>query len=447
MRLITPEDVQDIEVDPNWSPLHMLGAVCERALEIYAKETKNAKKISMSQVEENSPSRMVEFPKSLTRINLKTDTAIVDGDEISNLTNAERRELKKRVMGFDMTGYASWKSNNTTDHVTWSVKDALDKKEGGLITDEAEELLSRQEGLRREKKLKRPVEEAERRRIRGSSSSLKRKRSDQEKKCVAKKRDFKRIQSKTKHIPMPENVKNRIKELGKQVKELKLIIEKGIYKTDASKSHNRLSIPISQIVEKFLREEEEEYLCSSMCNDDDKKNSKKDRVNSKKVRVIEPSLKISELVLRRWEMKKEKSMSVSYVLNGKWTKIRTNNHIKMGSRIQLWAVRMDDEELIIVLVKLPDDEGEGDQVNIKEGDQVTTEGEDIEEQEEGPGASEALQIENVELKAHVTALSREIKKLNAEVKDLTKQLLNSHSTESVRMEMLIKSFAPTAPPY
>ncbi|XP_047249892.1 B3 domain-containing protein At1g05920-like [Capsicum annuum] len=367
MRLITPEDVQDIEVDPNWSPLHMLGAVCERALEIYAKETKNAKKISMSQVEENSPSRMVEFPKSLTRINLKTDTAIVDGDEISNLTNAERRELKKRVMGFDMTGYTSWKSNNTTDHVTWSVKDALDKKEGGLITDEAEELLSRQERLRREKKLKRPMEEAERRRIRGSSSSLKRKRSDQEKKCVAKKRDFKRIQSKTKHIPMPEHVKNRIKELGKQVKELKLIIEKGIYKTDASKSHNRLSIPISQIVEKFLREEEEEYLGN--------------RVNSKKVRVIEPSLKISELVLRRWEMKKEKSMSVCYVLNGKWTKIRTNNHIKMGSRIQLWAVRMDDEELIIVLVKLPDDEEEGDQVNIKEGDQVTTEGEDIEEQE------------------------------------------------------------------
>ncbi|KAJ8569693.1 hypothetical protein K7X08_006270 [Anisodus acutangulus] len=219
--------------------------------------------------------------------------------------------------------------------------------------------------LKREKKLKRPMDEVERRRIiRGSSSGLKRKRSisddqeDEEKFCVPKKRNFiklKKIKSETKQIPhveLPENVKNRINELGKRVKE--------VYKTDASESHNRLSIPAAKMT-KFLSDEEEQHLCT--------RNGKK--MNPKKVRVIYPSLRISVLELRRWEMhkkvskqkqKEESKMSVSYVLNGKWTKMRFNNDIQEGDEIQIWAVRMDDDELIIVLVKLLDEE----EVDIEE---------------------------------------------------------------------------------
>ncbi|XP_060215717.1 uncharacterized protein LOC132642652 [Lycium barbarum] len=305
------------------------------------------------------------------------------------MKSSERTKFKKRIMSFDMTGYTSWKSNTTTDVVTWSWKDELDKKQDSDHHEEDDENVCHEESLRREKDLKRPMVDVERRIIRGSSSGLKRERSlsddqeDEEKLCVPKKRNFikfKRTKSESEQIPhaeLPENVKNRINQLGKRVKEVKLIIQKEIYKTDASESHNRLSIPAAQITDKFLRDKEEEHLCM--------RNGKK--VNPLEVRVIDPSLKISVLELRRWEMKKvrkevmkslnskqkqkeESKTSVSYVLNGKWTEMRIANGIEEGHRIQIWAVRMDDDdELIIVLVKLPDE--------------VTTEEEDvrIEEQE------------------------------------------------------------------
>uniref|UniRef100_M1BGX3 Uncharacterized protein n=1 Tax=Solanum tuberosum TaxID=4113 RepID=M1BGX3_SOLTU len=61
--------------------------------------------------------------------------------------------------------------------------------------------------------------------------------------------------------------------------------------------------------------------------------------NFKKVRVIDLFLDIGELELRRWETK----MSVCYVLNGKWTKMCICN-INEGNMIQIWDVRMDDDE-------------------------------------------------------------------------------------------------------
>lgn len=115
----------------------------------------------------------------------------------------------------------------------------------------------------------------------------------------------------------------------------------------------------------FLTDEEEEYLC--MCTTGNRK-------NFKEVRVIDPSLDIGELELRRWEMKKQRKkskMSVSYVLNGKWTKMRIRNKIKEHNKIQIWAVRMDDEELIIVLVKLPPPDEEEEEGDIEEQEGVS----------------------------------------------------------------------------
>ncbi|KAG5618977.1 hypothetical protein H5410_018801 [Solanum commersonii] len=111
-----------------------------------------------------------------------------------------------------------------------------------------------------------------------------------------------------------------------------------------------------------LTDEEEEYLC--MYSNDNRR-------SLKKVRVIDPSLDIDELELRRWEM----NMSASYVLNGKWTKMRIRNKIKKGDRIQIWAIRMDDHELIIVIVKQED---EGDEE--EDDDEVTIQEATIEEQ-------------------------------------------------------------------
>nr|XP_004236419.2 putative B3 domain-containing protein At2g27410 [Solanum lycopersicum] len=154
----------------------------------------------------------------------------------------------------------------------------------------------------------------------------------------------KRKKSETgKILPMPQIVKDRINQLEKGVKEVKFIIEKEIFKTDCGEHQNRLSIPITQVVEKFLTDEEEKYLCMP---------SNGNRINFKKVRVIDPSLDIYELELRRWKM----TESAIYALNGKWTKMRVRNKIKKGNTIQIWAVRMDDDELIIVIMKLSPDE-------------------------------------------------------------------------------------------
>ncbi|XP_049393322.1 B3 domain-containing protein At5g24050-like [Solanum stenotomum] len=236
------------------------------------------------------------------------------------------------------------------EHVLDKEKEA----ETAMHQAERQEPFNQQILLMKEKKLK----------DQGKARIISRRREEEKYRIVGKKRNFKRTKSETGEIlPMPQIVKNRINQLEKDVKEVKLIIEKEIYKTDASEPHNRLSIPTTQILEKFLTDEEEEYLC--MYSNDNRR-------NLKKVRVIDPSLDIDELELRRWEM----NMSASYVLNGKWTKMRIRNKIKKGDRIQIWAVRMDDDELIIVIVKLSPDEEEEDD------DEVTIQEANIEEQKD-----------------------------------------------------------------
>lgn len=60
---------------------------------------------------------------------------------------------------------------------------------------------------------------------------------------------------------------------------------------------------------------------------------------------------------------------------------------------------------------------------------------------EGPGAAKALWAKNTELKKMVSILIKEVQGLNANVKDLTKKLLNSHVVESSRIEVLLKSLS------
>lgn len=49
---------------------------------------------------------------------------------------------------------------------------------------------------------------------------------------------------------------------------------------------------------------------------------------------------------------------------------------------------------------------------------------------EGPSTVEALATEYAELQTKVAALTKEVRRLNIEVKDLTKKLMNSHVVES-----------------
>ncbi|XP_020554171.1 B3 domain-containing protein At3g25182-like [Sesamum indicum] len=150
--------------------------------------------------------------------------------------------------------------------------------------------------------------------------------------------------------PLPERFKNVIREIsgGRIVSEETLVIQKALFQTDLNSSHNRLSIPFSQISHHgFLTDEEKKFL---RCREGKGKKKHKD------VTMIEPSLKTRTATLSRWDMPKEKGkMSSIYVIHGPWTSIVTGNQLKVGMVVQLWALRIG-EELCFALVNLT---GEG----------------------------------------------------------------------------------------
>ncbi|KAL0362730.1 UNVERIFIED_CONTAM: hypothetical protein Scaly_1228200 [Sesamum calycinum] len=150
--------------------------------------------------------------------------------------------------------------------------------------------------------------------------------------------------------PLPERFKDVIREIseGRIVSEETLVIQKALFRTDLNSSHNRLSIPFTQISHHgFLTDEETKYLRYR-----DGKGKKK----HKDVIIIEPSLELRIAAFSRWDMPKENGKTSSiYVIHGPWTSIVTRNQLKVGMVIQLWAVRIG-EELCFALVNLT---GEG----------------------------------------------------------------------------------------
>ena len=59
---------------------------------------------------------------------------------------------------------------------------------------------------------------------------------------------------------LPVILRNRIRALGGS--DVTFVIQKPLFKTDVSPSHNRLSIPLNQIQQSFLTPEESERLNS-----------------------------------------------------------------------------------------------------------------------------------------------------------------------------------------
>ncbi|XP_022843258.1 B3 domain-containing protein At5g24050-like [Olea europaea var. sylvestris] len=145
--------------------------------------------------------------------------------------------------------------------------------------------------------------------------------------------------------PLPIQFKNAIFSLaqGRTVLEIKLVIQKQLFASDMAQDQNRFTIPANQIREEFLSNEEKTNLS---------KYASKGRKMAMKVKIIEPLLGEGTVELRRWDLKKDSGRSSSsYVLNKTWGKIRENNKLMIGDVMQLWAVRVD-EELLFVLVKL-----------------------------------------------------------------------------------------------
>ncbi|KAL2541626.1 B3 domain-containing protein [Abeliophyllum distichum] len=114
--------------------------------------------------------------------------------------------------------------------------------------------------------------------------------------------------------PLPIEFKNAILELaqGTTVSEEKLVIQKTLFTTDTDKYQNRFSIPVNQIREEFLTEQEKINLTKYA-------SISKTRKMAMDVRLIDPLLRETTVELKSWEMKKYAGhSSFSYVLNDSW---------------------------------------------------------------------------------------------------------------------------------
>ncbi|GLU10864.1 hypothetical protein SLE2022_276450 [Rubroshorea leprosula] len=134
---------------------------------------------------------------------------------------------------------------------------------------------------------------------------------------------------------MPTEFKNLIEEMGGS--EEKLLIQKIIFKTDLSKSHNRLQIPENQVMATFLTKEEERELDEKGLN----------------VGLIEPCLKKSEIHLTKWNMRNSRV----FVFNEQWNSVVDGNQstIKRNAVVQIWSFRIASKsKLCFAMVKVKD---------------------------------------------------------------------------------------------
>ncbi|XP_070003154.1 putative B3 domain-containing protein At5g35780 [Nicotiana sylvestris] len=141
---------------------------------------------------------------------------------------------------------------------------------------------------------------------------------------------------------LPIEFKNKITEIEGSVESTILVIEKRLFETDIKPGEGRLSIPQRKMSNEFLKPEEDEYLNTRNGNN----------VSEMKVKLIEPSLEICDINLKKWNMNKSnRKTSSSYVLTTYWNAVTKRNGLKIGTLVQLWTFRKGSE-LCFALVKL-----------------------------------------------------------------------------------------------
>ncbi|CAL0333602.1 unnamed protein product [Lupinus luteus] len=120
---------------------------------------------------------------------------------------------------------------------------------------------------------------------------------------------------------LPQDFKDKISEMGGN--ETTLLISKSLFDSDLSEQQNRLSIPSKQIKNiNFLREGELEDL---------------EEGKSIVVKLIQPSLEVTNITLAKWNMRKNNdSISSSFVLrSSSWKKVIKDNQLQVDDRIQI----------------------------------------------------------------------------------------------------------------
>ncbi|KAJ7946641.1 B3 domain-containing protein [Quillaja saponaria] len=140
---------------------------------------------------------------------------------------------------------------------------------------------------------------------------------------------------------LPEEFMSEISKWGGT--EVTLVIQKPLFKTDLQRDHGRVSIPVKQIRERFLRDYEEEVLENQQEIDV--------QLIHRPERSGIPILRTTNIILRQWDMKKlSGKVSTTYVLRTTWNDVAKVNGLKPGDVIQIWSFRNREEKLCLALV-------------------------------------------------------------------------------------------------
>ena len=146
---------------------------------------------------------------------------------------------------------------------------------------------------------------------------------------------------------LPVELQNRIREMGGD--DPKCVIQKYLRPSDVSQGHNRLSIPVNQVLyPEFLRDDEKEMVKKRVEN---RKKSNIQGINAELV-LDHKSFRTYHLCLKQWDMKSSTYNLVNGRCNNGWYKdIVKENNLKAYDVIQLWSFRVESQ-LRFALVKI-----------------------------------------------------------------------------------------------
>ncbi|XP_059654220.1 B3 domain-containing protein At3g25182-like [Cornus florida] len=256
----------------------------------------------------------------------------------------------------------SWSDWDYLLEVTKAASRKYDREKAAMMLQRSCSSSQRQQRLLKEKPLKKPmidnpyvhpdhiIDTDPRLATNQKSKTIKKKNANKKDKKEKKEEKKKEKQKKKWHGPepppnMPLGMKNFItNEL--HGTEIILVIQKALFATDCSLSHNRLSMPINKIRKKeFLRGDEAAFL---------ETRDKYDHCTVIQCLLIDPELEQFMIGLRMWDMPKRTSKGSSmYVLATPWIQIVDKNKFCEDVVVQVWSFRVGFD-LCFALVKVAD---------------------------------------------------------------------------------------------
>ncbi|KAA8523825.1 hypothetical protein F0562_010248 [Nyssa sinensis] len=293
------EDEMGIELSPSWSPFQNLFFVAEAATIMYNNEKKQKQKQKQPLPADTCQHRPSQRARSSCSKKQAVPVSVQESKGAKRPTKIKVL-LKNPSTGALDISKGERQMREMSDNYQKPVADPVDH-------------LFEEERLKREKL---PVKKSAKKRVHFECDNSEEK-VVREKKTKKIKINIKNvINSSAENRPdLPKEFKNCIEKEGGYG--WKLVIQKKLYTTDLSKGHNRISMPLKQVLDKkFLTDEEKTDV---------------DQKKSKFVDVIGTKLDKFRLCFKKWDMVKASGkISSTYVLNNGWNSIVSNDELKQG---------------------------------------------------------------------------------------------------------------------